>query len=261
YIFDKRNGIHIINLEKTVPLLMNACSFVSDLIAKGNKILFVGTKEQAKEMIIETATALNMPYVSERWLGGMLTNIVTIRQSIAKLENFEKMVADGTMASLSKKEQSVLTKEKTKLIKNLSGVKTMKTLPDAMFVVDPEHEHNAIAEARRLHVPIVAILDTNCDPDMVDYGIPANDDSLRSVSYILTSIKDAGMRGFELWQKSEAEKKAREEKERAEESARKEEKKRKSEEIKKVKEAVEQAEKARTEEIIADLESRQNLKK
>ncbi|MBN2144480.1 MAG: 30S ribosomal protein S2 [Candidatus Aureabacteria bacterium] len=260
YIFDKRNGIHIINLQKTVPLLMKACSFISELIVKGDIILFVGTKEQAKEMIIETATALSMPYVSERWLGGMLTNIVTIRQSIAKLENFEKMEADGTLAALSKKEQSVLMKEKAKLVKNLSGVKRMKALPDALFVVDPDHEHNAVAEARRLHIPIVAILDTNCDPDIIDYGIPANDDSLRAVSYILGAIKEAGMAGLDMWNKNEAEKKAREEKERAEESAKKEEKKRKSEEIRKVKEAAEQAEKARTEEIIADLESRQNLK-
>ena len=260
YIFDKRNGIHIINLDKTLPLLRKACSFVSELISKGGKILFVGTKEQAKEIIIESATALNMPYVSERWLGGMLTNIITIRQSISKLEHFEKMEADGTLVALSKKEQSVLMKEKTKLIKNLSGVKNMRSLPDALFIVDPDHEHNAVAEARRLSIPIIAILDTNCNPDMVDYGIPANDDSLRSVTYILSVIKDAGLQGRDLWQKNEDERKAKEDKERAEESARKEDQKRKSEEIKKAKEAAEQVEKARTDEIIADLEKRQALK-
>jgi small subunit ribosomal protein S2 len=261
FIFDKRNGIHIINLEITVNQLLQACAFVTDLTSRGKKVLFVGTKSQAKEKIVETARELEMPYVAERWLGGMLTNLKTIRQSINKLEKFQKMEEDGSLAELSKKEQSRILKEKAKLEKNLTGVQSMKSsLPEAMFVVDPGKENIAVHEANKLGIPIIAILDTNCNPDCVDYCIPANDDSIRTVRYILEKIRDAALSGRKTWIKNEEIRKAREAEERAAEQARLEEQRRKAEEAKKQKEEAEKEQKAKADAIIADLEQSEKKK-
>ena len=254
YIFGKRNGIHIINLDLTVALLNQTCAFVTDLTSKGKKILFVGTKYQAKAQVRETAEELNMPYVAERWLGGMMTNLKTIRQSIAKLDKYLKMEEDGSMATLSKKEQSMINREKTKLQKNLTGVKDMESMPAAMCVVDPRKENLAIMEANKLKIPVIAILDTNCNPEGIDYLVPANDDSIKTVNYILSKIKEAANKGSEVWIKAEEARKAAEAEKRAKEIAKKEEARKKAEAAKKEKDDAEAAQKAKADEIIADLE-------
>ena len=195
YIYTERNGIYIIDLQKTVKKLEEAYSFVRELAANGESILFVGTKKQAQDAIQTEAERCGMFYVNQRWLGGMLTNFKTMRTRIDRLAQLRKMEADGTFAMLPKKEVIKHQGEIAKLEKYLGGVKDMKKLPGAVFVVDPRKERNAIAEARKLHIPIVAIVDTNCDPDEVDYVIPGNDDAIRAIRLIAATMANAVTEG------------------------------------------------------------------
>ncbi|MEF2800109.1 MAG: 30S ribosomal protein S2 [Christensenellales bacterium] len=195
YIFTERNGIYIIDLQKTVKKAEEAYNFVRSVAEAGDSILFVGTKKQAQESIEQEAKRCEMFYVNQRWLGGMLTNFKTIQTRIAKLRKIEKLEADGDFAYLPKKEVIKLKAEQEKLEKNLSGIKDMKKLPGAMFVVDPRKEHIAVMEARALGIPVVAIVDTNCDPDEVDYAIPGNDDAIRAVKLIASKMADAVLEG------------------------------------------------------------------
>ena len=195
YIFTERNGIYIIDLQKTVKKIDEAYFFVRDIAMSGKSILFVGTKKQAQESIESEAKRCNMFFVNQRWLGGMLTNFVTIRQRIARLNRIDDMEARGDFDVLPKKEVIKLNLEREKLEKNLGGIREMKNLPGALFVVDPRKEHIAIAEARALGIPIVAIVDTNCDPDEVDYVIPGNDDAIRAVKLIAGKMADAVLEG------------------------------------------------------------------
>ncbi len=195
YIFGSRGDIYIIDLKQTLIGLDKAYSFVSDLARKGGTILFVGTKKQAQEAVADAANRCGMPYVNNRWLGGMLTNFVTIRTRVNRMEELEAMEADGRMALLPKKEQILLRKELSKLQANLNGIRNMKRVPDAIFIIDTNREEIAIHEAQRLNVPVVGTLDTNCDPDDVDYGIPANDDAIRSVRLLADFIADAVIAG------------------------------------------------------------------
>ena len=197
YIFTERNGIYIIDLQKTVKKAEEAYNFVRSVAEAGDSILFVGTKKQAQESIEQEAKRCEMFYVNQRWLGGMLTNFKTIQTRIAKLRKIEKMEADGDFAYLPKKEVIKLKAEQEKLEKNLSGIKDMKKLPGAMFVVDPRKEHIAVMEARALGIPVVAIVDTNCDPDEVDYAIPGNDDAIRAVKLIASKMADAVLEGHQ----------------------------------------------------------------
>jgi small subunit ribosomal protein S2 len=191
FIFDARNGIHIIDLSKTLVQLEAACGFLADVVGKGGEALFVGTKKQAQAAVKEAAKSCGQLYATERWLGGTLTNFNTVKRSIDRLKQLEKMDADGTMANYGKQEQSVMRREIARLVKNLDGVRSMQRYPGAMFVVDIKREHNAVAEARRLKIPLVAIVDTNCDPDLVEYPIAGNDDAIRSVRLILTVVVQA----------------------------------------------------------------------
>ena len=195
YIFGERNGIYILDLKQTIVDADKAYTFLKNLTAKGGTVLFVGTKKQAQEPVAAQAERCGMPYINNRWLGGVLTNFVTMRSRIERMTELEAMQEDGRMALLPKKEQSVRTKELEKLTKNLGGVREMKALPQALFVVDTKREEIAIREARRLKIPVVALLDTNSDPDVVDYGIPANDDAIRSVSLMCELIADAVLAG------------------------------------------------------------------
>jgi len=188
FIFDARNGIHIIDLSKTLGQLEAACNFLGESVRKGGKVLFVGTKKQAQQAVKETAKESGQYFVTERWLGGTLTNFATIKRSIARLKQIERMEADGTINNYVKQEQSVIRREAARLVKFFDGIRAMDRLPGAMFVVDIKREHNAVAEARRLKIPVVAIVDTNCDPDLVDFPIPGNDDAIRSVRMILATI-------------------------------------------------------------------------
>lgn len=205
YIFTERNGIYIIDLQKTVKKLEEAYFFVRDMAASGESILFVGTKKQAQDAIKEEAERCGQFYVNARWLGGMLTNFKTMRTRIARLNQLQKMQADGTFDLLPKKEVIKLQLEIAKLEKYLGGVKEMKKLPGALFVVDSRKEKNAIAEARKLNIPIVAIVDTNCDPDEIDYVIPGNDDAIRAVKLIAGAMADAVLEGRQGEQMDEAE--------------------------------------------------------
>jgi small subunit ribosomal protein S2 len=195
YIFTARNRIHIIDLKKTLVELDRAYSFAEKMASRGGSMLFVGTKKQAQEPIATNAQRCNMPYVNNRWLGGMLTNFVTIRERVRRMEELEAMDTDGRMAALPKKEQILLRKELGKLQANLNGVREMTEIPDALFVVDTKREEIAIEEAQRLGIPVIGILDTNADPDEVDYGIPANDDAIRSVNLMCEVIADAIIAG------------------------------------------------------------------
>jgi small subunit ribosomal protein S2 len=188
FIFEARNGIHIIDLSKTLTQLQVACDFLTTTCRKGGQVLFVGTKKQAQEGVKEAAKACNQHHVTERWLGGTMTNFNTVKRSIARMKQIEKMEADGSINNYVKQEQSMLRREAARLSKNFDGIRSMDKFPAAMFVVDIKREHNAIAEGRRLKIPIVAIVDTNCDPDLVDYPIAGNDDAIRSVRMILTVI-------------------------------------------------------------------------
>ncbi|NNU82608.1 30S ribosomal protein S2 [Geobacillus sp. BMUD] len=191
YIFTERNGIYIIDLQKTVKKVEEAYNFVRELAANGGKILFVGTKKQAQESVKEEAERCGMFYVNQRWLGGTLTNFATIQKRIKRLREIEKMEEDGVFDVLPKKEVIGLKKEKERLEKFLGGIKDMKELPDALFVIDPRKERIAVAEARKLNIPIIGIVDTNCDPDEIDYVIPANDDAIRAVKLLTSKIADA----------------------------------------------------------------------
>ena len=188
FIFDARNGIHIIDLSKTLGQLEAACNFLGDTVRKGGRTLFVGTKKQAQQAVKETAKECGQYFVTERWLGGTLTNFATIKRSIARLKQIERMETDGTINNYVKQEQSVIRREAARLVKFFDGIRSMDRIPGAMFVVDIKREHNAVAEARRLKIPVVAIVDTNCDPDLVDFPIPGNDDAIRSVRMILATI-------------------------------------------------------------------------
>ena len=204
YIFTERNGIYIIDLQMTVKKIEEAYFFIRDLAAQDKTILFVGTKKQAQESIEQEAKRCDMFYVNQRWLGGMLTNWKTIQTRIARLKKIDQMEANGDFDLLPKKEVIGLLNEREKLEKNLGGIKEMKKLPAALFVVDPRKEHIAIAEARSLNIPIVAIIDTNCDPDEVDYPIPGNDDAIRAVKLIAAKMADAVIEGRQGEQMTDA---------------------------------------------------------
>lgn len=195
YIFGARNKIHIINLEKTVPMMKDALNQISRLASNNAKILFVGTKRAAQDLVKEYATQAGMPYVNHRWLGGMLTNYKTVRQSIFRLKELKKMQSEGVFETMIKKEALMLRRELEKLDKSLGGIENMGGLPDAIFVIDVGFEHIAVEEARKLKIPVFGIVDTNNDPDGIDYIIPANDDSMRAISIYLTAVSDAIIEG------------------------------------------------------------------
>jgi small subunit ribosomal protein S2 len=195
YIFGQRNKIHIINLEKSLPLARDAYAFIKSIVADGGKVLFVGTKRSAREAIREQAVRCDMPFVSYRWLGGMLTNYKTVRQSVKRLKVLEQMVEDGSFDKITKKEGLSLTREQDKLERSLGGIKMMNSLPDVLFVVDVDHEDIAVREARKLGIPVVAVVDTNCSPDGIDYVIPGNDDAMRAIDLYATLIADAVLDG------------------------------------------------------------------
>jgi small subunit ribosomal protein S2 len=195
YIFAERNGIHIIDLAQTVKGLEEALEFVRQTVANGDTVLFVGTKKQAQEPIAEESTRAEMPYVNQRWLGGMLTNFVTIRKRLGLLDQLEARQQNGEFERLTKKEASVLTEQMTKLSRTLGGIRKMRRLPGAMFVIDPQREHIAVIEARKLEIPVIGTGDTNVDPDMLDYVIPANDDAIRAIRLLCTLVADAAVEG------------------------------------------------------------------
>lgn len=198
YIFTERNGIYIIDLQKTVKLMDTAYNFVRDMVVDGGEIIFVGTKKQAQESIRNEAERSGAHYVNHRWLGGMLTNYATIRKRIDRMIKLEQMETDGTFERLTKKEVLMLRNEKERLMKFLSGIRNMKKLPDAIYVVDPRKEKIAVAEARKLNIPVIAIVDTNCDPDEIDYLIPGNDDAIRAVKLITSVMADAVLEGKQI---------------------------------------------------------------
>jgi small subunit ribosomal protein S2 len=198
YIFGARNGIYIIDLQQTVIMWRRAYDFIADLVGRGEKVLFVGTKKQAQEVVAEEASRAEMFYVNNRWLGGTLTNFKTVKGSIERLRLIERMSTDGTYEKLPKKEVLKLGHERTKLERSLGGIKDMTRLPGAVFIVDPKKEHIAVAEANRLQIPVVAIVDTNCDPDLIDYVIPGNDDAIRSIKLFSTKIADACLEGSRI---------------------------------------------------------------
>ena len=204
YIFTERNGIYIIDLQKTVRKIDEAYMFVRNLAMEGKTLLFVGTKKQAQESIEQEAKRCNMFYVNNRWLGGMLTNFRTIRTRVDRLNAIDKMEESGQFELLPKKEVAKLMREREKLQANLGGIREMKSLPGAIFVVDPKKEHIAVAEARSLNIPIVAIVDTNCDPDEIDYVIPGNDDAIRAVKLLAGKMADAVLEGRQGVQEGEA---------------------------------------------------------
>ncbi len=205
YIFGERNSIHIIDLQKTVKAVEEAYEFIKSVAQQGKPILFVGTKKQAQEAIEEEAKRAGVFYVNQRWLGGMLTNFTTIKMSIEKLRRFERMKEDGTFERLPKKEVATIMKEMAKLQKYLGGIKDMETLPGAIFVVDPKKEKIAVHEARLLGIPVVAIVDTNCDPDDADYVIPGNDDAIRTIKLITSKMANAVIEGRSSLEKSAVE--------------------------------------------------------
>jgi small subunit ribosomal protein S2 len=195
YIFGERNRIHIINLEKTLPMYNEAAQFIKQVVADGGRVLFVGTKRSAREAIKQEAIRCGMPHVSHRWLGGMLTNFKTVRGSIKRLMALDEMAQNGTLEQHSKREAQELRREREKLERSLGGIKDMESLPDVLFVVDVGHERIAIAEAKKLGIPVVAVVDTNCSPDDVDYVIPGNDDAMRAIQLYAAGIADAVIEG------------------------------------------------------------------
>ena len=198
YIFGERNGIYIIDLQKTLKLFKDASKFVTDLCASGKTILFVGTKRQAQDAVAEEANRAGMPYINQRWLGGLLTNWVTVQKSVKRLQELDEMATDGRYELLTKKEVIKLERERKHLQANLAGIKTMKRLPDALFIVDSNNEAIAVKEARKLGIPVVAVVDTNCDPTVVDYVIPGNDDALRAIRLFTSKIADSAAEGVNL---------------------------------------------------------------
>jgi small subunit ribosomal protein S2 len=203
YIFGERNGIHIVDLQKTLKLFREAARFVGELSSSGKTLLFIGTKRQAQEAIAEEAARCGMFYVNHRWLGGTLTNWATLQKSIKRLKTLKAMTEDGRMAQLSKKEAARLDRELKHLKQNLSGVENMTVLPDAMFVIDSHTEAIAVREARRMGIPVVSIVDTNCDPDQVDWVIPGNDDALRAIKLFASKISDAVIEGRQAYERSQ----------------------------------------------------------
>lgn len=204
YIFGERNGIYIIDLQKTLKGLEDAYRYVRDTAATGASVLFIGTKKQAQDAVMEEAKRASAYCVNQRWLGGMLTNFTTIKKSIERLKKLETMKEDGTFALLTKKEASALEKERIKLDKNLSGIKDMKDVPGIIFIIDPKKEKIAIQEAKKLSIPIVAVVDTNCDPDEIDHVIPGNDDAIRAIKLMASKIADAVIEGRAALTKSSA---------------------------------------------------------
>jgi small subunit ribosomal protein S2 len=198
YIFGERNGIYIIDLQKTLKLFKDASKFVTELCADGKSILFVGTKRQAQDAVAEEATRAGMPYINQRWLGGLLTNWVTVQKSVKRLQELDEMAVDGRYELLTKKEVIKLERERKHLQANLAGIKAMKRLPDALFIVDSNNEAIAVKEARKLGIPVVAVVDTNCDPTVVDYVIPGNDDALRAIRLFTSKIADSAAEGVNL---------------------------------------------------------------
>ncbi len=198
FIFGERNKIHIINLEKSLPLYLEALEFVKRLVADGGRVMFVGTKRSAREAIRREAERCGMPFVSHRWLGGMMTNFKTVKQSIKRLKELESMAEDGSFDRLSKKEALGLKRESVKLNRSLGGIKDMSSLPDALFVVDVGHENIAVNEARKLGIPVVAVVDTNCAPELVDYVIPGNDDAMRAIALYAAGVAEAVLDGKAL---------------------------------------------------------------
>ncbi len=197
YIFMERNGIHIIDLNKTLRMLDEASRASRQLAVSGRKILFVATKKQAKEIVEAEARRINMPFVTERWLGGMLTNFATVRKSIKQMQNIERMESDGTFERINKKERLMLTREKAKLEKVLGGIADLNRLPSALFIVDIKKEHIAVAEARKLNIPTIAMVDTNSNPNLVDFPIPANDDAAKSINLVIRTIADSIAEGLQ----------------------------------------------------------------
>lgn len=195
YIYGERNGVHVVNLQTTMRQFKQAYEFVRQLTADGGTIMFVATKRQAQAVVQEHAERSGMPYVSHRWLGGMLTNFITIRQSLKKLAGLEDKLERGAMYNYTKKEELTIQREIDRLQKNFSGIRELKGLPDAMFVIDPSKEHIAILEANKLHIPVVGLVDTNCDPEGIDYIIPGNDDAIRSIRLVTARIADAAIEG------------------------------------------------------------------
>ena len=228
FIFMEKNGIHIIDLKKSLGYLNQAYQEMVDVVSQGGSILFVGTKKQAKGVIESEAKRCGMNWVSERWLGGMLTNFSTIRKSVKRLQNIEKQETDGTFEKITKKERLFLTRERDKLKKILEGVETMSKLPSAIFVVDIKKEDIAVKEAKRLNIPVFAIVDTNCDPDDINYLVPANDDAVKTIELIVKHMADAAVEGQAKFKEKKAEEVAERErarKEHQEEAAQDEEKK------------------------------------
>ncbi|MCB9252565.1 MAG: 30S ribosomal protein S2 [Flavobacteriales bacterium] len=197
FILMEENGIHLIDLNKTMSKLDDAKNAVKNMVKSGKKILFVATKKQAKELVSEEAKRVNMPYVTERWLGGMLTNFATVRKSIKKMQNFERMSQDGTYQNISKRERLMIDREKIKLEKLLGGIEDLNRLPSALFIVDSKREHLAVAEAQKLNIPIFAIVDTNSDPSKVDFPIPGNDDAAKSIHLITQEFTNAIVEGLQ----------------------------------------------------------------
>jgi small subunit ribosomal protein S2 len=202
YIFGARNGIHIIDLQHTVKLFRQAFQGVVDTTARGETILFVGTKKQAQDVIVEEATRSGQHYVTQRWLGGTLTNFRTVKGSLERLRGLEKMEEDGTLFALTKREQVMIKRDRDKLMKSLGGIKGLSKVPGMLFVIDPHKEHIAVDEARKLEIPVVAITDTNCDPDQIDYVIPGNDDAIRAIKLFASKIADAAILGNKIFKEN-----------------------------------------------------------
>jgi small subunit ribosomal protein S2 len=197
YIFGKRNGIYIVDLQKTLQLFEEAATFVRDVAANGGSILFVGTKRQAQDVVREEATRCGMFYVANRWLGGTLTNFVTVRRSVERFKDIERQLNDAE-TQLTKKEKIALERERARMEKNLGGIRDMEQLPDVLYVIDTNHEHNAVHEANRLGIPVVAVVDTNCDPDVVDYPIPGNDDAIRAIKLFTSRVAESVLEGLAM---------------------------------------------------------------
>jgi small subunit ribosomal protein S2 len=211
YIFGARNGIHIIDLQHTVKLFRQAFQAVVDTTSRGDTILFVGTKKQAQDVIVEEAGRSNQHYVTQRWLGGTLTNFKTVKGSLERLRGLEKMEEDGTLFALTKREQVMIRRDRDKLLKSLGGIKGMSKLPGMLFVIDPHKEHIAVDEARKLEIPVVAITDTNCDPDQIDFVIPGNDDAIRAIKLFAAKIADAAILGNKVYKETARTRGAKEE--------------------------------------------------
>lgn len=221
YIFMEKNGIHLIDLNKSARKMEDAAAAIKNIARSGRKILFVATKKQAKEIVTEAAKRVGMPYVTDRWLGGMLTNFATVRKSIKKMSNIDRMQADGTVENMAKRERLMLSREREKLERLLGGINDLTRLPAALFIVDIKKEHIAVAEATKLNLTSFAIVDTNADPNAVDYAIPANDDATKSIALITNFIANAIEEGLQERKKSKEKENVKEEKEEKEESAEK----------------------------------------